>query len=252
MDAHAAMFAKEQAPFTCAASFFMTLQPILVSLSKNGRGGFDYSMPASTLLSEGLKLGISGTLLVSSCFQKPIKILHEESLTEFVSYMVPGVIYFLNNNMIFLILQAVDPTTFQLLSQLKTIFTGLLFRIFLNRRLSYVQWLALVTLACGTAVSQIPTVAPKGSRRAELASQALAGVGLSVLSSFLSACGGIYNEKVGAAPLPRRPCDARTARQDGTAGRLSRCAAPPAATQGAAFDVDPLAKRADVCVGSDL
>ena len=54
------MFAPEQAPYTCAASFLMTLQPILVSLSKNDRGGFDYSMPASTLLSEGLKLGISG------------------------------------------------------------------------------------------------------------------------------------------------------------------------------------------------
>jgi solute carrier family 35 (UDP-sugar transporter), member A1/2/3 len=195
------MFAPEQAPYTCAASFFMTLQPILVSLSKNDRGGFDYSMPASTLLSEGLKLGISGSLLLSSCCQKRFSVLHEDSVTEFFSYMVPGLIYFLNNNMIFLILQAVDPTTFQLLSQMKTIFTGLLFRVFLNRRLSYVQWLALVTLACGTAVSQIPRATPKGMKA--VGTYAFTGIGLSVLSSFLSACGGIYNEKVRPTTLLR-------------------------------------------------
>ena len=50
-----------------------------------------------------------------------------------------------------------DPTTFQLLSQMKTIFTGLLFRVFLKRRLSAVQYLALLTLACGTACSQLPS-----------------------------------------------------------------------------------------------
>ncbi|KAL1496497.1 hypothetical protein AB1Y20_016451 [Prymnesium parvum] len=188
------MFAQGQAPFTCAASFFMTLQPLLVSLSKNERGTFDYSMPASTLLSESLKLCISGSLLVSASCQTRLKLLHDDSLSEFFSFMIPGLIYFLNNNMIFLILQAVDPTTFQLLSQLKTIFTGLLFRVFLNRRLSYVQWLALVTLACGTAVSQIPT--HKVGKRQELETQAMLGVGLSILSSFLSACGGIYNEKL--------------------------------------------------------
>merc|ERR1719498_1871901 len=62
-----------------------------------------------------------------------MKLLHEDSAAEFLSYMIPGLIYFVNNNTVFLILQAVDPTTFQLLSQLKTIFTGLLFRVFLKR-----------------------------------------------------------------------------------------------------------------------
>ena len=83
-------------------------------------------------------------------------VLHEGSLAEFFSYMIPSFIYFINNNCIFFILQAVDPTTFQLLSQMKTIFTGLLFRVFLKRRLTVVQYLALVTLACGTACSQLP------------------------------------------------------------------------------------------------
>ena len=193
------MFAREQAPFTCAAAFFMTLQPILVTLSKNRTTNkFDYSVPGSTFLSEALKLCISGTLLVRQRCREDLKLLHEDSLTEFMSYMIPGLIYFINNNTVFLILQAVDPTTFQLLSQLKTIFTGLLFRAFLSRRLTLVQWLALFTLACGTAVSQIPSSVKYGKHaHAHTHTHAsFMGIGLSVLSAFLSACGGIYNEKL--------------------------------------------------------
>ena len=78
---------------------------------------------------------------------------------------------------------------------MKTIFTGILFRVFLNRQLSTVQWLALFTLACGTVVSQIPSVARAGSG-AVVQSPAFLGISLSVFSAFLSACGGIYNEKL--------------------------------------------------------
>ena len=201
------MFAKEQAPFTMAASFLMSLQPILVSLSKNRSGGFDYSVPSSTMLSELMKLIISFLLLTQQRFSGKLdRILHEDSVVEFFSYATPSFIYFINNNCIFFILQAVDPTTFQLLSQMKTIFTGLLFRVFLKRKLSAVQYLALITLACGTACSQLPSgTGNKGAGRhvhgrqlgdfSGMAAPVVGGL-LSVLSSFLSACGGIYNEKL--------------------------------------------------------
>ena len=47
----AGMFSREQAPFTCMAALLMSLQPILVTVSKNSHGGFDYSVPSSTMLS---------------------------------------------------------------------------------------------------------------------------------------------------------------------------------------------------------
>merc|ERR1719424_2312183 len=97
------------------------------------------------MLSEALKLAISALLLIRGMLSGQITaIFHDDSVSEFFSYAIPAGIYFVNNNCIFFILQAVDPTTFQLLSQMKTIFTGL----------------------------------------------------LSIVSSFLSACGGIYNEKL--------------------------------------------------------
>ena len=90
--------------------------------------------------------------------------------------------------------QAVDPTTFQLLSQ-PNIFTGLLFRVFLGRHLSGAQYLALVTLACGTATSQIPSAAHP------LGHASVHGLILSLVSCALSAFGGIYSEKL----LKKRP-----------------------------------------------
>jgi hypothetical protein len=141
----------------------------------------------------------SGALLAQQLLSGTTsRVLHDDSVTEFFSYLTPSFIYFINNNCTFFILQAVDPTTFQLLSQMKTIFTGLLFRIFLKRKLTAVQYLALVTLACGTACSQLPVggrwqrAMPK---HADAAAPMLGGL-LSVLSSLLSALGGIYNEKL--------------------------------------------------------
>ena len=200
LEAAPSMFAREQAPYTAAAALLMSLQPILVTNSKNNLGGFNYSVPSSTMLSEALKLVISAVLLLASCASGQVKsVLTEDSLCEFFSYLLPAAIYFVNNNCIFFILQAVDPTTFQLLSQMKTIFTGLLFRIFLKRRLTAVQYLALVTLACGTACSQLPS--GRAHRGGAQAAAPLVGGLLSVVSSLLSALGGIYNERL----LNRRP-----------------------------------------------
>uniref|UniRef100_A0A7S4B1F9 Uncharacterized protein n=1 Tax=Chrysotila carterae TaxID=13221 RepID=A0A7S4B1F9_CHRCT len=196
------MFNPDQLPYTCSAALFMAVQPILVANSKNADGRFDYSVPASTMLSEGLKLGISVVLLIQQRMQAPLTLLRDNPMSEFLSYMLPALIYFVNNNFLFLILQAVDPTTFQLLSQMKTIFTGLLFRLFLKRHLTVVQYLALVTLACGTACSQLPSaphavgVSESSVRVGRSALTAMWGVALSVISSLLSALGGIYSEKL--------------------------------------------------------
>lgn len=48
-------------------------------------------------------------------------------------------IYFVNNNLVFWTLSLLDTTTFQILSQLKIIFTALLFRMFISRKLTSQQ-----------------------------------------------------------------------------------------------------------------
>ena len=55
----------------------------------------------------------------------------------------------------FLTLQYVDPATYQIMGNLKIVTTGLLFRLFLRRRLSPLQWIALTLLMIGAATSQV-------------------------------------------------------------------------------------------------
>ena len=50
-----------------------------------------------------------------------------------------------------------DPATYQILGNLKIITTGVLFRVFLRRQLSLLQWIALFLLAVGATTSQINT-----------------------------------------------------------------------------------------------
>ncbi|KAJ1638596.1 nucleotide-sugar transporter-domain-containing protein [Pavlovales sp. CCMP2436] len=183
------MLTVSQLPYFLATTVLMTLSPILVMLSQNTQGGLDYSIPSTTLLTEAIKIGISLAML-----------LPEPSDTRTVAwssvahYVIPAVIYFVNNNLTFLILTHVHPTTFQLISQLKILFTGLLFRWVLKRHLHLHQYFAIALVACGTAASQIPsceTADPKLGLHTPFY-----GFLLMVVSCFLSALGGIYSEKL--------------------------------------------------------
>jgi UDP-sugar transporter A1/2/3 len=188
------MFSTAQLPYTLTAAAMMSITPLVMTASKNAAGGFDYSVPSSVLVSEVLKLAISAAMLLISVLRGTLgaPVLRDGAVAEFCAYFLPSAVFFVNNNLVFHILRAVDPTTFQLLSQMKIIFTALLFRVFLKRRLSPVQYLALVILACGTACSQLPSA----RRRPAAAAAPFTGFCLSMVSSLFSALGGIYNEKL--------------------------------------------------------
>mmetsp|Transcript_89712 Transcript_89712/g.192294 ORF Transcript_89712/g.192294 Transcript_89712/m.192294 type:complete len:334 (+) Transcript_89712:158-1159(+) len=185
-----------QLPFVLAGIFLMTLQPLLVTLSQNSAGRIEYSAISSTLLSEAFKLGISALLLWRQVGNDEVKRAKcRLEVRKVLEYSVPALIYFVNNNLVFAILSHVSATTFQLLSQLKTVFTGLLFRFILGRKLSTYQYIAIWQLACGTAMSQLPKCSLTGSDREQQYSS-LSGLTLSMMSCVLSAFGGIYSEKL--------------------------------------------------------
>lgn len=173
-------------PYVLAGVVLMTTQPILVKLSYNEDGKPEYSKFSNVLLTELGKAIFSGIMIVFGGLHTEI----QPSAREMLQYAVPGFIYCINNWLVFEILTYVDPTTFQLLGQLKIVFTGILFRAILGRRLHDFQWLAIWQLACGATVSQIPS-AEICDRRASLF-----GVALSVISCMFSALAGIYNEKI--------------------------------------------------------
>ncbi|KAE9459618.1 hypothetical protein C3L33_08502, partial [Rhododendron williamsianum] len=81
---------------------------------------------------------------------------------------------------------------FKIMGNLKIVTTGILFRLFLRRKLSYLQWMAIVLLAVGTTTSQVKGC---GESSCEfLFSAPIQGYMLGILSACLSALAGVYTE----------------------------------------------------------
>ncbi|KAL2478710.1 CMP-sialic acid transporter 1 [Forsythia ovata] len=134
-------------------------QGILTTLSQSN-GGYKYDYATVPFLAEVLKLIVSSVLLWRDCQKSP----PPKMTTEWKSIM----------------------------GNLKIVTTGILFRMFLKRKLSNLQWMAIILLAVGTTTSQV-----KGCGETtcdSLFSAPIQGYMLGILSACLSALAGVYTE----------------------------------------------------------
>lgn len=165
-------------------------QGILTTLSQSN-GGYKYDYATIPFLAEVFKLLVSSIFLWRECKKSP----PPRMTTEWKSvrlYPIPSIIYLIHNNVQFATLTYVDTSTYQIMGNLKIVTTGILFRLFLKRKLSTLQWMAIVLLAVGTTTSQV-----KGCGEAScdsLFSSPIQGYMLGVLSACLSALAGVYTE----------------------------------------------------------
>ena len=181
-------FFESKSFFVLAATVLMTLQPFLTTMTKVD-GAYQYLQVSTTLLAELLKLVLSVVMYV---LQPKEKQTHARLRPhDVLPFATPAAIYFVNNNLIFVILMHVNSTTYQILSSLKTVFTGVLFRVILKRKLTDVQVVAVVLLACGSATSQLPSASCSSAP-----SSSVFGVSLALLACLLSAFGGVYSERL--------------------------------------------------------
>ncbi|KAG0454727.1 hypothetical protein HPP92_024019 [Vanilla planifolia] len=165
-------------------------QGILTTLSQsNGRYKYDYA--TIPFLAEIFKLLVSIFFLWRefNSSSPPRMTTEWKSVRLFI---VPSVIYLVHNNVQFATLIFVDPSTYQIMGNLKIVTTGILFRFFLKRKLSNLQWMAIILLAVGTTTSQV-----KGCGDVpcdSLFSAPIQGYILGVFSACLSALAGVYTE----------------------------------------------------------
>ncbi|CAA3013995.1 CMP-sialic acid transporter 1 [Olea europaea subsp. europaea] len=165
-------------------------QGILTTLSQSN-GGYKYDYATVPFLAEVYKLIVSAVLLWRECKRSP----PPKMTTEWKSvrlYPIPSIIYLIHNNVQFATLTYVDTSTYQIMGNLKIVTTGILFRLFLKRKLSNLQWMAIVLLAVGTTTSQV-----KGCGESScdsLFSSPIQGYMLGILSACLSALAGVYTE----------------------------------------------------------
>ncbi|RVX09978.1 CMP-sialic acid transporter 1 [Vitis vinifera] len=163
---------------------------ILTTLSQSN-GGYKYDYATVPFLAEVFKLLVSSVLLWRECKRSP----PPRMTTEWKSirlFPIPSIIYLIHNNVQFATLTYVDTSTYQIMGNLKIVTTGILFRLFLRRKLSNLQWMAIVLLAIGTTTSQV-----RGCGEAScdsLFSAPIQGYMLGILSACLSALAGVYTE----------------------------------------------------------
>ncbi|KAL1807354.1 hypothetical protein DCAR_0522659 [Daucus carota subsp. sativus] len=165
-------------------------QGILTTLSQTD-GTYKYDYATVPFLAEVFKLLVSGILLRREFLKLPPPLMTKEWKTISL-YPIPSIIYLIHNNVQFATLTYVDTSTYQIMGNLKIVTTAVLFRLFLRRKLSNLQWMAIFLLAIGTTTSQV-----KGCGEAScdsLFSSPIPGYMLGVLSACLSALAGIYTE----------------------------------------------------------
>jgi len=104
-------------------------------------------------------------------------------------FAIPALLYSINNNLFVYILRIVPGSVFQMLSNLRSLYTGVLFYFLMDRRLSRQQWMALVLLVVGAGLCQYANTDDDSNLRVSQW-----GVFLSVVYGFISVGAGVWSE----------------------------------------------------------
>lgn len=156
--------------FLCASILTLATssQGIFTTASKV-EGRYLYNFATVPFFAETLKLLVSLFFLVRLRMSgESVKMTRNWST--WALFPIPSIIYVVHNNVQFYMLKYVDPSTYQILGNLKIITTGILFRLFLGRKLTLLQWMALVLLMVGATTSQVRGPEPTGPSRTRLRS----------------------------------------------------------------------------------
>lgn len=115
---------------------------------------------------------------------------------ELLKVSVPGLLYTLQNNLLFISLSNVSGAVYQVTYQLKILTTAVLSVVILHKALGVTKWMALCTLTVGVALIQLP----RGSASPEAPSQASGNASVGLLALFVacwtSGLAGVYLEKI--------------------------------------------------------
>ena len=141
-------------------------------------------------------------------------IMYEENFRDWSSTIklsIPALLYTIQNTVIYIALNNLEATTFQVGYQSKVVTTAIMSVLMLNRSLSYLKWFSLFLLSMGIVLTQLKTETPTAPTTtslnssngvAQTDSDPLVGIVSVLTAATLSAFAGVYFEKVlkGSAP----------------------------------------------------
>ncbi|KAJ3161142.1 hypothetical protein HDU86_007764 [Geranomyces michiganensis] len=150
------------------------------------------------LRSRSLPLNVTAIILA---FAAAVHNLYKETFgatSSWLHMVVPASLYTLQNWLNYFALSRLDATTHQVATQMRILTTALFAVTILRKQLTRIQWMSLIVLTGGLALTQIPDTVGEGlntARHNERSDRAMAifAVGVCCLTS---AAAGVYLEKV--------------------------------------------------------
>jgi UDP-sugar transporter A1/2/3 len=198
--------------FAPAIFFFVIMEStsvLCISKAVDASGARIYNSATVVLIQEVLKLVVS---LIGLWYEDPGFVTFKRHLapTALLKSSIPAMLYAVNNNIFLVVLTLINPSVFQLMLNMRVVWTGLIFRFILGRPVTKKQWLALIILVFGCSIAQTATsVTSAGDSSATglgpetfsdyLASidpKVLLGFALTMVYTVVSTTAGVVNEVV--------------------------------------------------------
>uniref|UniRef100_A0A1I8H9N5 UDP-galactose translocator n=1 Tax=Macrostomum lignano TaxID=282301 RepID=A0A1I8H9N5_9PLAT len=158
---------------------------------------------SAVVLAEVVKFAISCCLLAKQCgswqaFSRLVWLGTVGDPLDCLKISVPAVVYVLQNNLLYVAIENLDPVTYQVTYQLKLLTTALFSVAMLKRRLTPRQWLSLVALAAGVALVQCQSIgADDGAgTKGAIVQRPWLGLTAVLAASLMSGFAGVYFEFV--------------------------------------------------------
>jgi len=176
-------------------AFCYALLGILSQLSKSADGSYAYSMPSVVLTAEAVKLVLSFIFLraETGSLAATCASIRDGRYWVWAAYMVPAVLYAINNILDMENNQHMDPATEQVLVQLKILTTGITWRIVFQAPMGRRKWLSLVFLFLGAVLAAWPSNPDDKAVKQNMHIDPI-GYLLVFIYCWISAFAGIYNE----------------------------------------------------------
>ncbi|XP_067665230.1 probable UDP-sugar transporter protein SLC35A4 [Haliotis asinina] len=156
-------------------------------------GKLPFRSSSVVLSTEVVKIVLSVAMLLPELRRGDITV---PSVANCLPFLVPAVLYCINNNLSVYMQVHMDPTTYQILGNMKVITTAVLYRVIIQRRLTFIQWASLVVLGTAGMCDSYGGIQAKG-----LASSGeihLTAAGLIMMFSYCCVSGfaGVYTEYI--------------------------------------------------------
>mmetsp|Transcript_31783 Transcript_31783/g.38409 ORF Transcript_31783/g.38409 Transcript_31783/m.38409 type:complete len:341 (+) Transcript_31783:176-1198(+) len=182
---------------TLALTVLTSSQGLLIAMSKANNIKYEYSYTSANCTVEFVKCIISFVALTKVWQHQGVTDDNrlQTSWDELKVFPIPAAIYLIKNLLQYVIFLYVDPPSYQILKNLNIISTAILYRLFLKKHLTPVQWSAIALLALGCTIAQMTNASEK------VLSAPVIGILLAVLMAFLSGAAGVYTEMI----MKKRP-----------------------------------------------